>query len=78
MVFITWLTVVSIGLGVGEYFNCQYPRVEDGYSGEGFVCNWQEDDFYKEDGKWLLTKSDSTDNCFEVKAREKYWKKRNK
>ena len=76
MIFLTWLTVVSIGLGVGEYFNCQYPRVEPGYSSEGFVCNWEEDDFYKEGSEWLLTPIDTTDNCFEERAREKYWEKK--
>jgi len=76
MIFITWLTVVSIGMGFGEYANCKYPRVEEGYSSEGFVCNWEDDDFYKEEGKWILTKSDSTDNCFEEKARKRYWEKR--
>ena len=73
MVFITWLTIVSIGLGVGEYFNCKYPRVEDGYSSEGFVCNWEDDDFYKTNNGYLLFPVDSTDNCFEEKARKRYW-----
>ena len=76
MLFITWLTVVVIGVGVGEYYNCEYPRVEDSYSSEGFLCNWEDDDFYRENGEWILTKSDSTDNCYEKKARDKYWKKR--
>lgn len=76
MLFGTWILVVTIGLGVGEYYNCKYPRVEEGYSSEGFVCNWEDDDFYKKDGKWVLTKSDSTDNCFEEKARKKYWDKK--
>tara|TARA_R100000152_G_C6685920_1_gene118678 strand:+ start:311 stop:541 length:231 start_codon:yes stop_codon:yes gene_type:complete len=76
MLFTTWVIVVSLGVGLGEYFNCKYPRVEEGYSSEGFVCNWEDDDFYKEDGKWVLTQSDSTDNCFEEKARKKYWDKK--
>ena len=33
-------------------------------------------DFYKEEDKWILNKVDSTDNCFEEKARKKYWEKR--
>ena len=76
MIFGTWLMVVVIGLGVGEYANCVYPRVEPGYSSEGFVCNWEEDDFFKQDSEWLLTPVDTTDNCFEEKARKKYWLKR--
>ena len=39
-------------------------------------CNWEDRDFYKEDGKWVLTQVDSTDNCFEEKARKAYWEKR--
>ena len=57
-------------------YNCKYPRVEPGYSSEGFFCNWEDRDFYKEDGKWVLTQVDSTDNCFEEKARKAYWEKR--
>jgi len=76
MLFLTWFTVVSITVGIGEYYNCEYPRVEDGYSSEGFFCNWEDRDFYKEEDKWILNKVDSTDNCFEEKARKKYWEKR--
>ena len=74
MLFGTWILVVSVGMGFGEYFNCKYPRVEPGYSSEGFVCNWEQDDFFKQDGEWLLTPIDSTDNCFEERARKRYWK----
>ena len=76
MLFVTWLTVVVIGVGVGEYWNCKYPRVEDSYSSEGFFCNWEDDDFYRENGKWVLTESDSTDNKYEKRARKRYWDKR--
>ena len=38
-----------------------------------FFCNWEDRDFYKENGKWILTPIDSTDNCFEKKWRKKYW-----
>jgi hypothetical protein len=65
--------VILVGLGIGEYANCKYPRVEEGYSSEGFVCNWEEDDFYKMNDEYYLSPVDSTDNCFEKKAREKYW-----
>jgi hypothetical protein len=70
---LTHFIVILVGLGIGEYANCKYPRVEEGYSSEGFVCNWEEDDFYKVDDDYLLLPEDSTDNCFEEKAREKYW-----
>ena len=73
MLFLGWLSAVGFTVGVGEYYNCKYPRVEAGYSSEGFICNWEDDDFYKEDGKWILTPIDSTDNCFEEKWRIKYW-----
>ena len=76
MTFLTYFTVIAIGLGLGEYFNCKYPRVEDGYSSKGFVCNWEEDDFFEQNSEWLLTPIDTTDNCFEEKARKKYWEKK--
>ena len=76
MLFLGWLVTVGFTVGVGEYYNCKYPRVEPGYSSEGFFCNWEDRDFYKEDGKWVLTQVDSTDNCFEEKARKAYWEKR--
>ena len=76
MLFLGWLVTVSFTVCVGEYYNCKYPRVEPGYSSEGFFCNWEDRDFYKEDGKWVLTQVDSTDNCFEEKARKAYWEKR--
>ena len=76
MIGFTHFIVIITGLGIGEYFNCKYPRVEDGYSSEGYVCNWEKDDFYQQDGEWLLTPIDTTDNCFEEKAREKYWERK--
>ena len=76
MVSFTHFIVIVMGLGVGEYFNCKYPRVEDGYSSEGYVCNWEEDDFYLINGQHILAPIDSTDNCFEEKARKKYWEER--
>jgi hypothetical protein len=66
---LTHFIVILVGLGIGEYANCKYPRVEEGYSSEGFVCNWEEDDFFQQNGEWLLTPIDTTDNCFEEKAR---------
>ena len=76
MLFLGWLSVVTLSVGIGEYYNCKYPRVDEAYSSEGFFCNWEDDDFYKEDGKWVLTQVDSTDNCFEEKARKAYWEKK--
>ena len=78
MLFVTWLTVVVVGVGVGEYYNCKHPRIDESYSSEGFFCNWEDRDFYVENGKWILTESDSTDNCYEKKWREIYWEKRKK
>ena len=76
MTSLTLVGVVTIGLSLGEYWNCKYPRIEEGYSSEGFVCNWKEDDFFKQNSEWLLTPVDTTDNCFEEKARKRYWEKR--
>jgi len=76
MTSLTLIAVITVGLGIGEYFNCKYPRLEEDYSSEGFICNWEEDDFYDQKGEWVLTPIDTTDNCFEEKAREKYWDKR--
>ena len=76
MLFLGWVAIVACTVGVGEYYNCKYPRVDEAYSSEGFFCNWEDRDFYKEDGKWILTPIDSTDNCFEKQARKKYWEKR--
>ena len=76
MTSLTLVGVVTIGLSLGEYWNCKYPRVEDGYSSKGFVCNWEKDDFFEQNGEWLLTPIDTTDNCFEEEARKRYWEKR--
>ena len=50
-----------------------YPRIEEGYDSEGFVCKWEEDDFYLINDQYILAPEDSTDNCFEAKARIRYW-----
>jgi hypothetical protein len=73
MLTFTHFAIIMTGLGIGEYFNCMYPRIEDGYSSEGYVCNWEEDDFYSINGQYILALEDSTDNCFEAKARKRYW-----
>ena len=64
-------------LGVGEGLNCMYPRLEDDYDSEGLVCKWKEDDFDLIDGEYVLKEVNSGDNVFEVKARKRYWDKRN-
>ena len=73
-----YIIVVIIGTGIGEIANCLYPRVEEGYNSEGFVCKWEEDDFYFINDQYILAPEDSTDNCFEEKARRRYWNKRDK
>ena len=50
-----------------------YPRIEEHYDSEGFVCSWEEDDFYLINDKYILAPEDSTDNYFEAKARKRYW-----
>ncbi len=70
--------VILVGLGIGEYANCKYPRVEEGYSSEGFVCSWEEEDFYvTKTGEYILKEKNIQDSCIEKKARDIYWKKRN-
>ena len=73
MDFTTYLIYALSFTIVGEGLNCMYPRIEEHYDSEGFVCSWEEDDFYKVNDEYLLLPVDSTDNCFEEKARERYW-----
>lgn len=78
MDIITYATYAISFIMVGEGLNCMYPRLEESYDSEGLVCKWEESDFYY-DGKvdeWILFPEDSTDNCFEEKARKRYWKGR--
>jgi hypothetical protein len=78
MDFITYVTYAISFIVVGEGLNCMYPRLEDTYDSEGMVCKWEERDFYydKTEGEYILFPVDSTDNCFEAKARKRYWSKR--
>ena len=78
MLFENWILIVTVSMTIGEGLNCMYPRLEESYDSEGMVCKWEESDFYydgKED-EWILFPEDSTDNCFEEKARKRYWKGR--
>ena len=70
----TWIIIISTWLTLGETGNCFYPRLEDDYDSEGFICKWEEDDFYFINEQYILAPEDSTDNCFEEKARKRYWK----
>ena len=72
-----WLLYATTFWGVGEGFNCIYPRLEDDYDSEGLVCQWEKDDFDLINGEYVLKEVDSGDNVFEVKARKRYWDKRN-
>ena len=74
MDFNTYLIYVISFTLVGEGLNCMYPRIEEHYDSEGFVCSWEEDDFYLINDKYILAPEDSTDNYFEAKARKRYWK----
>ena len=73
MIFSTWLTVVVTGLAIGEALNCKYARYDRDYDSEGMMCQWEESDFDLVKGKYILKQEDSEDNCFEEKARERYW-----
>ena len=78
MDFTSWIIIVTTWLTLGESFNCIYPRLEDDYDSKGFICKWDENDFYydKLEDALILFPEDSTDNYFESKARERYWRKR--
>ena len=67
------ITIVSIGEGL----NCMYPYHDGEIDNEGMVCQWEESDFDLVEGKYILKKEDSEDNCFEAKSRERYWNKKN-
>ena len=72
MDFTTYLMYAISFTLVGEGLNCIYPRIDEYYDSEGFVCSWEEDDFYLINDKYILAPEDSTDNYFEKKAREIY------
>ena len=76
----TWIIIISTWLTIGETGNCIYPRLEEDYDSEGFICKWEESDFYydKKEDKWVLFPSDDEDNLIEEKMRIRYWKKREK
>ena len=69
----TYLAYIISFTLIGEGLNCMYPRIEEHYDSEGFVCSWEEDDFYLINDKYILAPEDSTDNYFEAKARKRYW-----
>ena len=71
MIFATWLMVVIGTISVSECLNCYYPRIDETYDSEGFMCSWELDDFeYDEVNGYVLKEFDSTDNCFEAKFRK--------
>ena len=77
---ITWTIYAISFISIGEGLNCMYPRIDEYYDSEGMICQWEEEDFYydKEEKELVLFPNDNNDNYFEAKARNKYWKKRNK
>jgi hypothetical protein len=71
MIFAAWLMIVVGTITVSECINCYFPRIEDHYDSEGFMCSWEVDDFnYSEEDGYTLKEFDSTDNCFEAKFRK--------
>ena len=78
MDFTTYLIYAISFTVVGEGLNCMYPRIEESYDSEGFVCSWEEDDFYFDAmyDKYVLKPYDDDDNCVESKVRKRYWKLR--
>ena len=75
---ITWIVYAISFISIGEGLNCMYPRIDEYYDSEGMMCKWEERDFYydKIEDTFVLFPIDSTDNCFEARARERYWRKR--
>ena len=45
MTFEVWVTYVVFTITLGESLNCVFPRIEEDYSGEGLVCQWEKSDF---------------------------------
>jgi hypothetical protein len=74
MDFITCAIYAISFIGVGEGLNCMYPRLDEYYDSEGMVCQWKEEDFDLIKGEYILKKEDPEDNCFEARARKRYWK----
>ena len=67
----TWLVMSLFGWTLGEGFNCIFPRIEEDYDSEGFICQWEESDFdYDAEIGYTLKDTDSTDNCIEAKVRK--------
>tara|TARA_Y100001938_G_C7959602_1_gene363587 strand:- start:17 stop:247 length:231 start_codon:yes stop_codon:yes gene_type:complete len=75
MTIATYFTYLMSFIVIGEGLNCMYPRIEEHYDSEGFVCSWEEDDFYLINDQYILAPEDSTDNCFEAKSRKRYWER---
>ena len=71
MTFEIWLVYLLGTIGLGETFNCIYPRIDETYDSEGLVCQWEVSDFdYDVETGYTLKEVDSTDNCIEAKVRK--------
>ena len=60
----------------GETINCLQPYYDGHYQNTAKICQWSEDKFYYEDGKYILYKEDPDDNWIERKVRKRYWRNR--
>ena len=69
----SWLVYLLGTIGLGETFNCIYPRIEDNYDSEGFVCQWEKSDFNydAETDEYTLKEYDADDNCIEAAVRKR-------
>lgn len=78
MGFIEYLIVSSSILLLAEGLNCKYPYHDGEYENAGTICQWEQDSFYydKQEDEWILLPKNSDDNCFELRARKKYWERR--
>lgn len=68
-----WFITSLFGLGLGEGFNCIFPRIEEDYDSEGFVCQWEKSDFNydAETDEYTLKEYDADDNCIEAAVRKR-------
>ena len=76
--FITWLLSSVAIVSFGDGLNCMYPYHDGEHNNIGIMCQWEQETFTynAEHDEWILKKEDKDDNCFEKKARKRYWEKR--
>ena len=64
----------TFSTAIDEAWNMKYPRPYP--KQEYILLNWEEIDFFKSKGKWILREFRETDNKTKEYLRRQYWKKR--